>query len=65
LSYLEIECPINIIIDKADNNTPAIIDFGSCQPFGYKLITASTLGWINKDFVNLARDYNNIALGKI
>lgn len=58
-------CPMNIMIDEADDDTPAIIDFGSCQPFGRKLITAGTPGWIDEDFVNSARDHDNIALGKI
>ena len=58
-------CLINIMIDKVNNNILAIIDFGSCQPFGCKLITTDTPEWINKNLINLAWDYNNIALDKI
>lgn len=58
-------CPINTMIDEADGDTPATIEFGSYQPFGRKLITAGTLGWIDEDFVNSARDHDEFALGKI
>src|SRR3954463_3214979 len=40
--------PMNVIVDEPD--MPVFIHFGSCQPFGCKLITAGTLGWIDEDF---------------
>ncbi|KAF2176495.1 serine/threonine-protein kinase-like protein [Zopfia rhizophila CBS 207.26] len=57
--------PMNIMIDEADDDKPVIIDFGSCQPFGYKLITAGTRGWIDEDFAYSAQDHDEIALGKL
>lgn len=55
--------PMNIMVDESD--TPFIIDFGSCQPFGCELITAGTPGWINEDFAHSAQDHDDIALGKL
>jgi serine/threonine protein kinase len=55
--------PMNIMVDE--NDTPFIIDFGSCQPFGCELITAGTPGWINEDFAHSAQDHDEFALGKL
>jgi serine/threonine protein kinase len=55
--------PMNIVVDE--NDTPFIIDFGSCQPFGYELITAGTPGWINEDFTLSAQDHDEFALDKL
>jgi hypothetical protein len=51
------------MVDEYD--TPCIIGFDSCQPFGRALHTISTPGWINKDFVHSAQDHDDIALGKL
>ena len=58
-------CPMNIMIDEADDDTPAIINFGSCQSFGRKFITAGTPGWIDEDFVHSTRDHDEFVLSKI
>jgi hypothetical protein len=51
------------MIDEADDDAP-VIDFGCYRPFGYRLTTASTPGWIDEDCVDSARDHE-LALGKI
>jgi serine/threonine protein kinase len=55
--------PMNIVVDE--NDTPFIIDFGSCQPFGCELITAGTPGWINENFAHSAQAHDDFALGKL
>jgi len=55
--------PMNIVVD--DDDTPFIIDFGSCQPFGCELITAGTPGWIEEDFTHSAQNHDEIASSKI
>jgi serine/threonine protein kinase len=55
--------PSNIMVDEHD--TPIIIDYGSCQPFGKGLITTGTLGWMDNDFTTSAQQHDEIALGKI
>jgi len=55
--------PDNIMVREED--TPIIIDFGSCQPFGDNLITAGTPGWIDEDFTTSARQHDEIAIGKL
>jgi serine/threonine protein kinase len=55
--------PMNIMVDEHD--TSIIIDFGSCQPFGCKLITAGTPGWIDEDFTHSAKDHDIDALRKL
>ena len=55
--------PMNIMVDEHD--TPTIVNLGSCQPLGRTLITASTPGWIEEDYTILARQHDEIALGKI
>ncbi|KAF1936815.1 hypothetical protein EJ02DRAFT_479058 [Clathrospora elynae] len=55
--------PMNIMVDEYD--TPFIIDFGSCQPFGCELITAGTPGWIDEDFAHSAQDHDDFALIKL
>jgi hypothetical protein len=44
---------------------PILIDFGSCQPFGCKLITAGTPGWFDDDFTLSAPQHDETALNKI
>jgi serine/threonine protein kinase len=55
--------PMNIMISNDD--TPVIIDFGSCQPFGKRLITAGTPGWIDEHFTTSAQVHDEVALRKI
>ncbi|RMZ73496.1 kinase-like domain [Pyrenophora seminiperda CCB06] len=55
--------PMNIMVD--DHDTPFIIDFGSCERSGYKLITAGTPGWIDEDFTHSAQNHDVFALGKL
>ncbi|KAF1958622.1 kinase-like protein [Byssothecium circinans] len=55
--------PDNIMVREDD--TPVIIDFGSCQPFGDNLITAGTPGWFDEDFTTSARQHDEIAFGKL
>ncbi|KAF2254812.1 serine/threonine-protein kinase-like protein [Trematosphaeria pertusa] len=55
--------PMNIMIDESD--TPIVIDYGSCQPFGSTLITGGTLGWIEEDFTTSEQRHDEIGLGKI
>ncbi|KAF2106474.1 serine/threonine-protein kinase-like protein, partial [Lophiotrema nucula] len=55
--------PTNIMIDEHD--TSVIIDLGSCQPFGCKLITAGTRGWIDEEFDHSAQGHDEGALRKL
>ncbi|KAF1987733.1 kinase-like protein [Aulographum hederae CBS 113979] len=55
--------PANIMLDE--HNNAIVVDFGSCQPFGAKLITAGTHGWIDEDFDTSAQHHDEYALGKI
>jgi serine/threonine protein kinase len=56
--------PMNIMIDDR-NETPYLIDFGSCRPFGCKLITAGTPGWIDEEYSTSARVNDETALKKL
>lgn len=55
--------PMNIMVDERDASI--LVDFGSCQPFGRKLITAGTPGWIDEDFTHSAEDHDVTALRKL
>ena len=44
--------PNNIMVNHGD--TPIIIDLGSCRPFGQKLLTTGTVGWIDEDYSNIS-----------
>lgn len=55
--------PMNIMVDEYD--TPIIVDFGSCRPFGKDLITAGTPGWVDEEFVTSDQRHDKIALRKI
>ncbi|KAI1409917.1 kinase-like protein [Hypoxylon sp. FL1857] len=39
--------PSNILLDK--DNLPVLIDFGSCRPFGERLMEGGTPGWCNPE----------------
>lgn len=56
-------CPMNIMIDE--NDKPFLIDFGSCQPFGGKLITAGTPGWMEDYFTTSEKSHDQFSLAKI
>ncbi|KAI9800500.1 MAG: hypothetical protein M1825_004048 [Sarcosagium campestre] len=55
--------PHNIMVDK--NDSPILIDFGSCGPFGATLITAGTPGWIDEDYAESGARFDRLALTKI
>ncbi|KAI9746994.1 MAG: hypothetical protein M4579_007544, partial [Chaenotheca gracillima] len=55
--------PHNIMVAKDDS--PVLIDFGSCGPFGATLITAGTPGWIDEDYVVSGPQFDRLALIKI
>lgn len=55
--------PMNIMIDGAD--TPHVIDFGSCRPFGEDLITAGSVGWIEEEFTVSKQKHDEFALKQI
>ena len=53
----------NIIV--SEDNTPIIIDLGSCKHFGKALISRGTCGQIDEDFITSKRRYNEAALTKL
>ena len=55
--------PENIVLDE--HESPVIIDLGSCQPFGYALITAGTREWREEDFETSEVRHDQVSLGKI
>jgi serine/threonine protein kinase len=55
--------PMNIMVDEKDS--PFLIDFGSCGPFGATLITAGTPGWIDEDYIVSGAQFDKAALTKI
>lgn len=55
--------PSNIML-QADN-TPVLIDFGSCQPFGETLITGGTPGWGQEPYHISAKEQDFSALKKM
>jgi serine/threonine protein kinase len=55
--------PMNIMIDECD--TPIVIDYGSCRPFGSTLITGGTPGWIDEDFTISEQKHDEVGLRKI
>ncbi|KAF2247605.1 hypothetical protein BU26DRAFT_520707 [Trematosphaeria pertusa] len=55
--------PENVMVDEQD--MPILIDFGSCQPPGKRLLTAGTLGWVWDNFLYSDQKNDLFALGKI
>jgi serine/threonine protein kinase len=55
--------PMNVVVDEDDS--PFIIDYGSCGPVGETLITAGTPGWIDEEYTVSAQEHDLIALEKI
>ncbi|KAK4227043.1 kinase-like domain-containing protein [Podospora fimiseda] len=55
--------PANILI--GDKGEAVLVDFGSCEPFGEKLITGGTGGWIDESYDTSARKHDLAALPKI
>lgn len=41
--------PSNILLNK--DHMPVLIDFGSCRPFGGRLMQGGTPGWCNSEKV--------------
>lgn len=40
--------PSNIMLRRGKSTDPVIIDFGSCQPVGERLLSAGTPGWVDE-----------------
>ena len=55
--------PSNIMVSEDD--TPIIIDLGSCKRFGKALISGGTCGWIDEDFTTSERRHDEAALTKL
>jgi serine/threonine protein kinase len=55
--------PMNIMVDRED--TPFLIDFGSCRPFGASLISTGTLGWMEDEFVTSEKSHDEFSLRKL
>jgi len=55
--------PSNIMVGEDD--TPIIINLGSCKHFSKALISRGICGWIDKDFITSKRRYNEAALIKL
>lgn len=51
--------PENIMVGH--DGLPVLIDFGSCQPFGKRLLTLSTEGWV--DAISLYSKQEHDAFG--
>jgi serine/threonine protein kinase len=55
--------PSNIALDGDD--TPVILDFGSCKKFGEELLSGGTYGWIDEDYSTSSQSHDESALDKI
>jgi serine/threonine protein kinase len=55
--------PENIMLD--DKCRPVLIDFGSCQKEGQRVLSGGTPGWVIKDFVTSSKAHDFFALGKL
>ncbi len=55
--------PNNVMLDKAGD--PVLIDFGSCQPFGGRLMQAGTIGWCDGPIHFSDKRHDDSALGKM
>jgi Protein kinase domain len=55
--------PHNIMVDEDDD--VVVIDFGSCQPVGARLMSTGTYGWIDDEFTTSEKEHDLAALDKI
>ena len=55
--------PYNIMVD--DDDDVVVIDFGSCRPFGKRLMSTGTYGWIDEEFTTSEKRHDVAALDKI
>ncbi|KAG7289637.1 hypothetical protein NEMBOFW57_006012 [Staphylotrichum longicolle] len=55
--------PENIMVGP--DSLPVLIDFGSCQPFGKRLMTSGTPGWVESDDTHSRLEHDAFALGKL
>lgn len=55
--------PMNIALDTQDR--PVILDFGSCRPFGEKLLSAGTPGWIDELYDVSSAKHDESAIEKL
>ncbi|CAI6101302.1 unnamed protein product [Clonostachys chloroleuca] len=55
--------PSNIMVK--DDMLPVLIDFGSCQPFGYNLDSLGTVGWYEKPFFTSEKEHDIYGLKKL
>ncbi|OCK94163.1 uncharacterized protein K441DRAFT_660433 [Cenococcum geophilum 1.58] len=62
LAYNDLN-PANIMVDNHDH--VVIIDLGSCRPFGQKLISGGTRGWVEQNLDTSEKENDKIALRKI
>lgn len=53
--------PSNILLDK--DNLPVLIDFGSCRPFGGRLMEGGTPGWYNPEKLVMFSDKEHDLFG--
>jgi hypothetical protein len=54
--------PANVMLDGED--APVLIDFGSCAPFGERLVSTGTPGWMeDEEFETSERSHDVFALG--
>ncbi len=55
--------PENIMVGP--DNLPVLIDFGSCQPFGRRLMTLGTEGWVESLDTHSKQEHDVFALGRL
>jgi serine/threonine protein kinase len=55
--------PNNVMVEAED--MPILIDFGSCQPFGKRVLTGGTVGWFNEPFFLSAQEHDAFGLEKL
>jgi serine/threonine protein kinase len=55
--------PANVML--AEDNEPILIDFGSFQPFGKKVMTGGTRGWFDEDFETSEKHHDLVGMRKI